>query len=110
MPQRAAEGEAAVTEVAELAHETVKEHHHEHPGRPQPDPWARPVALLVSILAAILAMVELGGKAAQNQYLTHHIALSADWAFYQARNVRATVKHSEAQLLGSLPNAGDPAV
>jgi hypothetical protein len=103
-----------MTDVAELAHDTIEEHHNQHHGethaRPQPDPWARRVALLVAILAAVLAMAEIGGKAAQNLYLTHHIAVSDNWAFYQARNLRATVKDSEADLLASLPNAQDPAI
>jgi hypothetical protein len=74
------------------------------------DPLARRVAVLVSALAAILAMSEIGGKAAQNAYLTHHIALSNDWAFYQAKNLRAVVRTSEADLLASLPNAQDAAI
>lgn len=88
----------------ERAHETIEEH------AGHSDPWARGVAVLVSILAAVLAMTEIGGKAAQNAYLTHHVALSNDWAFYQARNLRYVVRTSEADLLASLPNAADPAV
>lgn len=103
-----------MTEVAELAHDTIGEHHGEHHAEahaaPRPDPWARRVALLVAILAAVLAMAEIGGKAAQNLYLTHHIAVSDNWAYYQARNLRATVKEAEADLLASLPDAQDPAV
>jgi hypothetical protein len=88
----------------EKAHETIEEH------SSHSDPWARGVAILVSILAAVLAMTEIGGKASQNAYLTHHIALSNDWAFYQAKNLRAVVRTSEADVLASLPNAADPAV
>jgi hypothetical protein len=88
----------------ERAHETIEEH------GGHSDPWARGIALLVSVLAAALAMSEIGGKAAQNAYLTHHIALSNDWAFYQAKNLRAVTRTSEADLLASLPNAQDPAV
>ena len=88
----------------ERAHSTIEEH------APHSDPWARRVAVLVSALAAVLAMTEIGGKAAQNAYLTHHIALSNSWAFYQARNLRAVVRTSEADVLASLPNAGDPSV
>ena len=75
-----------------------------------PIPGLGGVAVLVSILAAVLAMTEIGGKAAQNAYLTHHVALSNDWAFYQAKNLRSVVRTSEADLLASLPNAADPAV
>jgi hypothetical protein len=97
-------GEIRVSESMERAHETIEEH------APHSDPWARRVAVLVSALAAVLAMTEIGGKAAQNAYLTHHIALSNSWAFYQARNLRAVVRTSEADVLASLPNAGDPSV
>jgi hypothetical protein len=88
----------------ERAHETIEEH------ASHSDPWARGVGVLVSVLAAVLAMTEIGGKAAQNAYLTHHVALSNDWAFFQAKNLRATVRSSEADLLASLPNASDPVV
>lgn len=93
-----------MSESMERAHETIEEHAHHS------DPWARSVAILVSVLAAVLALSEIGGKAAQNAYLTHHVALSNDWAFYQAKNLRSVVRGSEADLLASLPNAGDPAI
>lgn len=97
-------GEAAMSESMERAHETIEEH------APHADPWARRVAMLVSLLAAVLAITDIGGKAAQNAYLTHHVALSNDWAFFQARNVRAVVRTAEADVLASLPTAADPAV
>jgi hypothetical protein len=93
-----------MSESMERAHETI-EHHASHA-----DPWARGVAVLVSALAAVLALTEIGGKAAQTAYLTHHVALSNDWAFYQAKNLRAVVRTSQAETLASLPNADDPAV
>ena len=93
-----------MSESMEQAHETIHQH------STHTDPWARGVAVLVSVLAAVLAMTEIGGKAAQNAYLTHHVALSNDWAFYQAKNLRAVVRTSEADLLASLPNAADPVV
>ncbi len=88
----------------ERAHEAIHEH------ASHTDKWARGIAVLVAVLAAVLAMAEIGGKAAQNAYLTHHVALSNDWAFYQAKNLRSVVRNSEADLLASLPNAADPAV
>jgi len=93
-----------MSEAMEKAHETIEEHGHHS------DPWARGVAILVSCLAAALAITEIGGKAAQNAYLTDHVALSNDWAFYQAKNLRSVVRTSEADLLASLPNATDPAI
>jgi hypothetical protein len=93
-----------VSESIERAHEAIEEH------ASHSDPWARRVAVLVSVLAAVLAMAGIGAKSSENAYLTHHIALSNDWAFYQAKNLRAVVRTSEADLLASLPNAEDPAI
>ena len=63
--------------------------------------------MLIAVLAAALALAEMGEKGAQNEYLTHHIAVADDWAFYQAKNVRATVLAAEAGILANLPNAAD---
>jgi hypothetical protein len=93
-----------VSESLERAQESIEEH------ASHSDPWARRVAVLVSALAAALAIAGIGAKSSENAYLTHHIALSNDWAFYQAKNVRAAVRTSEADLLASLPNAEDPAI
>jgi hypothetical protein len=97
-------GEPKVSESIERAKETI-EHHASHS-----DPWARRVALLVSVLAAVLAIAGIGSKTSQNAYLTHHVALSNEWAFFQAKNLRAAVRTSEADVLASLPNAQDPAI
>jgi len=94
-----------VSKIAEEAHETIHEHGHGHA-----DPFSRRVAVLVSMLAAGLALTEIGTKSSANEYLTHHIAVSDDYAFYQARNVRALVKDSEASILSAQQNASDPAV
>jgi hypothetical protein len=94
-----------MSESMERAHETMHGGHH-----PAPDQWARRIAVLISALAATLALTELGAKSSQNAYLTHHIAVSDQWAFYQAKNLRSVVRDSEATLLESLPNASDSAV
>ena len=93
-----------MSESLERAHETIEEHGKHN------EPWTRGVALLVSILAAALALTEIGGKASQTAYLTYHVALSNDWAFYQAKNLRAVTRTSEADVLASLPDAQDPAI
>ena len=88
----------SMSDINEHAQETI-----EHHGRSN-----RTVAVLIAILAAALALSEMGEKQQQNDYLTHHIALSDDYAFYQAKNVRATVLAVESGILASLPNAADP--
>jgi len=74
------------------------------------DHTARWIAVLIAALAACLALAELGEKAAQNTYLTDHVTLSDNWAYYQAKSVRATTQEAEANVLESLPGAADPAV
>jgi hypothetical protein len=103
-PAAGRHGEADMGESLERAHETIEGH------GGHTDPWARGVGILVSFLAAALALADIGSKGAQNAYLTHHVALSNDWAFFQAKNLRAVVRTSEADLLASLPGAQDPAI
>jgi predicted metal-dependent hydrolase len=104
----AAEPERHMSESIEHAKEGLEHAHHaaEHGG----DHSARWIAVLIAVLAAALALAEMQEKGAQNLYLTEHVALSDDWAFYQAKNLRASIRESEASLLASLPNATDPAV
>lgn len=91
----------------EQAHEAIHEAHHAHE---HGDTGARSIAVLISVLAAILALAGVGEKSAQNSYLTYHIAASDDWAFYQAKNVRALMRGTAADILESLPTASDAAV
>jgi hypothetical protein len=93
-----------MSDSIDQARDTIEEHASDS------DPYARNVAILVSVLAAALAVTEIGGNAAQNAYLTQHVAVSNDWAFFQAKNVRALVLTSQADVLASLPNAQDPAI
>jgi hypothetical protein len=94
-----------MSESIEQAREGMHHAHHE-PGL-HADTMARRTAMLIAILAVVLALAEMGEKGAQNEYLTHHIALSDDWAFYQAKNARATAWAAEAGILANLPNAAD---
>ena len=46
------------------------------------------IALLVAVLAAALAICEMGAKSSQTQALTTHIEASNFWQFFQARTIR----------------------
>jgi hypothetical protein len=94
-----------MSESIEHAREGI-EHAH-HGAGIHTDTTARRIAVLIAVLAAALALAEMGEKGAQNAYLTHHIALSDDWAFYQAKNARATVWAVQAGILANLPNGAD---
>ncbi|MEO8713509.1 MAG: DUF4337 family protein, partial [Acetobacteraceae bacterium] len=96
-----------MSEAIEHAREGIEHAHHasEHG-----DSSARWIAMLVAILAAALAISELGEKSSMTKYLTSHIALSDDYAYYQEKHVRQTTVQAEETLLLSLPNAADPAI
>lgn len=91
-------------EASELARDHIEE------AERRGEPNARRVAVLVAILAAALAVSEMGEKMSQNAYLAHHIQAADYWAFFQTRNIRATMQSAAASLLESLPTAADPAV
>lgn len=57
------------------------------------------IAILISVLAALLAIVETAGKNAQTQFLSHQVEASNLWAFYQAKTIRRTVLISAADRL-----------
>lgn len=101
-----------MNKIAEEAHERIHEHtgHGEGHGDEHGGSTAKRVAVLVSALAAVLALTEVGAKSTQNEYLKNHIAVSDDYAFYQARVLRSLVEESEARILARLPSADDPKV
>jgi len=96
-----------MVDPVEMAHEQIHEAHHAHGDT---DPWPMRMAVVVSILAASLALSGIGAKSSQTAYLTHHIAVSDTWNFYQAKNLRAVLRNSQMALLESLPNADQPAI
>lgn len=96
-------------EAIDRARESVEHAHHEQAGHG--DEHTRRVAVLIAVTAAALALAEMASKSAENAYLTQHIAVSDDWGFFQAKNVRATVRDAQASILESLPQAAsDPEI
>lgn len=95
-----------MSETIEQAREGFEHAHEasEHGGNS-----ARNVAILIAILAACLALTEMGEKAAQSNYLTHHIAVSDTYAFAQAKNIRRTGYLNSADVIESIPNLDDAA-
>jgi hypothetical protein len=88
-----------MSDQVDLAKEGIEHAHHAS----HEDAGARRVAVMIAALAAALAVSEMGEKAAQNAYLTHHIQASDDWAFYQAKTVRMNMYALHADLLEQLP-------
>ncbi|MBY0319317.1 MAG: DUF4337 domain-containing protein [Reyranella sp.] len=54
------------------------------------------IALLVAVLAASLAISEMGGKSSQTNALLSHAEASNLWNFFQAKTVRQTVLRTAA--------------
>ena len=68
------------------------------------------IALLISVLALFLALSETLGKSAQTGALTDTVTASDTWAFYQARNIRATTVATAKEVLEiEAASATDPA-
>jgi hypothetical protein len=57
------------------------------------------IALLIAVLAAFLAISEMGGKSAQTEVLTEHVEAANMWTFFQAKTVRQTVLRTAADAL-----------
>ena len=88
----AAEAADHITETAEERHrEQVDERHreaiHEHESKER---FRNHAALVIAILAALLAICELGGDDAKNRMVNSNIKASDTWSFYQAKNMRQT--------------------
>ena len=58
---------------------------HEH------GPQNRNIAILISVIAALLALSEMVGKSAQTHALSYQLEASDLWNFYQAKTIRQTV-------------------
>lgn len=93
---------------AHEAHETIHEaahhgHHDEHHAAQNSSPIKssrnKRIAVLISVLAMLLAIVEAGGKSAQNTSLSANIHANDLWAFYQAKTIRQTTLHTSADIL-----------
>lgn len=61
------------------------------------------IAILIMVLAALLAIGEMGAKSSQNAYLASHIEASNLWSFYQAKTIRQTVLRTVAEEMEVQP-------
>ena len=99
-----------MTDAIEQAQEGIEHAHHASDNSDHSDnKGPRRVAILIAALAAALALAEMGEKAAQNSYLTHHITVSDTYAFLQAKNIRRATYLSAADVIDSLPSTDDAA-
>ena len=90
-----------MSEGLEHAREGIERAHHAHESHG--DSAARWVAILVALFAAGLALADVGEKASQTSFLMHHIAMTDDYAYYQAKNLRIETLQSSNDILRNLP-------
>jgi hypothetical protein len=62
-------------------------------------PENKRVAILISVLAALLAITEMSGKSAQTTALSANIEASNLWAFFQAKTIRMTTLRTAAETV-----------
>jgi Domain of unknown function (DUF4337) len=89
---------------AHETHETIHETAH-HGGPQHHTSRNRKVAVLISVLAALLAIVETGGKSAQTTSLAANIEAANLWSFFQAKTIRKTTMVTAADALAALADA-----
>jgi len=63
------------------------------------DRGAKRVALLIAVLAALLAVIEVSGGNAEQDAQKLNIDASNLWAFYQAKTIRQTAIRAQAERL-----------
>jgi hypothetical protein len=93
-----------ILETHEKIHEAGQGHHTEH----GPSKSTKRIAILISLLAALLAIAEMGGKSAQNTSVIANIEASNLWNFFQAKSIRMTIMRTQAEALALDTSQGNP--
>lgn len=81
------------------AHETHEKIHHTAHGDMGN---GKRIAIMISVLACLLALVETGVNSSQNAYQASNIEASNLWAFFQAKSIRMTSMRATADTIEAL--------
>ena len=84
------------------------DHGHDHAPAPKKKDFARRVAIQISMMAALLAFAEMGGKNAQNTALISNQEAANLWAFFQAKTIRMTTMVTAGELIDALGTGAIP--
>ena len=95
-------------EIKEKIEETEKGHEESQSSKLR-------IGLLIAALAALLALLEAGGKSAQTEAINANLQASDLWAFFQAKTARITTIQTAAEsarlsLLSDLPTEAKAAI
>jgi hypothetical protein len=92
-------------EEAEVPLESVQEHIH-HSAKHTSERWISWVALSTAILAVLAAITGLLSGKHANEAMMSQIGASDQWAYYQAKGIKAAVLDAKMSLSGT-PNEED---
>lgn len=89
---------------AHETHEKIHEAAHHESGHAAGPHISRnkAIAVMISVLACLLALVEIGVKSSQNTYMASNIEASNLWAFFQAKSIRMTTMRTAAEEMAVL--------
>src|SRR6201996_1180634 len=93
-------------EEVEVPMEHLQEEIHEH-AKHGLVPWISWVALSTAILAVLAAITGLLSGSHANEAMMSQIEASDQWAYYQAKSVKAAILDAKMTLTGSAPNEQD---
>ena len=66
------------------------------------------VAIMISVLACLLALIETRASKANNTYISSNIEAANLWAFYQAKSIRMTTLETAADMMEAMIPAEQP--
>ncbi|MBF0160794.1 MAG: DUF4337 domain-containing protein [Magnetococcales bacterium] len=93
-----------ILETHEQIHEAAHGGHEGHEGGGK-----KYVAIMISILACLLALIETGVNSSQSAYVSSNIEASNLWAFFQAKSIRMTTMETAAEMMEAMTPVGQPA-
>jgi hypothetical protein len=82
---------------AHETHEKIHEAAHHGGGEGHGSGRNKRIAVMISVLACLLALVETGVNSSQNVYMASNIEASNLWAFFQAKSIRMTTMKTAAE-------------
>ncbi|MBF0296977.1 MAG: DUF4337 domain-containing protein [Magnetococcales bacterium] len=88
-----------IREAQEMVEEAGEGGHHGH----GEGGHGKRIAILISVLACMLAVIEMGGKSAQHNSMSANIEASNLWAFFQAKTIRMTLMRAGSDFMLNVP-------
>jgi hypothetical protein len=98
--------EVPLEQVHEDIHHHTSGHHQAH----AESPWTRYVALSTAFLAALAALAALCAGHTETEAMHAKMDANDQWAFYQAKSIKANQLENTSQILAALGKEADPAL